>query len=63
MVPVTAGERYAIVAKSATSAGCYGLAYNDAAPYAGGGAAYSSTSGTTFTAETNRSLKFQTFVR
>jgi hypothetical protein len=63
MVPVTAGERYAIVVKSTTSAGCYGLAYDDAAPYPGGGAAYSSTGGTTFTAEANRSLKFQTFVR
>jgi hypothetical protein len=62
-VQVSAGQRYAIVAKSATSVGCYGLEFNDTAPYAGGGAAYSSTSGTTFTAEANRSLKFQTFVQ
>jgi hypothetical protein len=62
-IEVKAGERYAIVAKSASTMGCYGLEFNDAAPYPGGGAAYSSTSGATFTAEANRTLRFQTFVQ
>jgi hypothetical protein len=61
-IEVTSGTRYTVVIKSATTTGCYGLAYNDNAPYAGGGAAYSSDSGKTFTAETNRTLKFQTTV-
>jgi hypothetical protein len=61
-IAVTSGTRYAIVVRSATTAGSYGLEYNDAAPYPGGGAAYSNNSGTSFTAETNRTLKFYTTV-
>lgn len=62
-ITVTSGTRYAIVVKSAaTAAGTFGFEYSDAAPYPGGGAAYSSNSGTSFTAETNRSLKFYTAV-
>jgi hypothetical protein len=61
-ITVTSGTRYAIVVRSATTAGSYGMEYNDAAPYPGGGAAYSSNSGTSFTAETNRTLKFYTTV-
>ncbi len=61
-IPVTAGSRYAIVVRSAASAGCYGMEYNDSAPYPGGGAAYSNNSGASFAAETNRTLKFETHV-
>ncbi|MBB5874329.1 hypothetical protein F4553_007763 [Allocatelliglobosispora scoriae] len=61
-VAVTQGSRYAIVVRSATTGGCYGLAYNDSAPYPGGGGAYSSNGGATFSAEANRTLKFQTTI-
>jgi hypothetical protein len=61
-IPVTAGTRYTIVTRSATSAGCYGLEYNDKAPYPGGGEAYSNNTGASFGAEANRSLKFYTTV-
>jgi hypothetical protein len=61
-IRVVAGTRYAIVVSSNTTAGCYGLAYNDAAPYPGGGAAYSKNSGASFAAETNRTMKFYTTV-
>jgi hypothetical protein len=60
---VQAGVRYAIVVKSASSNGRYGLEYNDSAPYRGGGAAYSSDDGRTFSAEKNRTLMFRTFIR
>ena len=61
---VEAGVRYTMIVKTAsTSAGRYGLQYNDSAPYPGGGAIYSSTRGTRFVYETNRTLMFQTFVR
>jgi hypothetical protein len=62
-VPVEMGVRYTIVAKSTATVGCYGVEYSDAAPYPGGGAAYSASGGTTFAAEMNRTLKFQTFVQ
>jgi hypothetical protein len=57
-VAVTAGTRYGIVASSSATVGCYGLTYNDSAPYPGGGEAYSSNGGSSFVAETNRSSKF-----
>ncbi|GIH09433.1 hypothetical protein Rhe02_75000 [Rhizocola hellebori] len=60
-IPVTAGIRYGIQVQSTTTAGCYGLTYNDTAPYPGGGEAYS-TNGTTYIAETNRSSKFETTI-
>jgi hypothetical protein len=59
-VAVTAGTRYAILVRSSTTTGCYGLTYNDAAPYPGGGEAYST--GGAFVAEANRSSKFETTV-
>ena len=59
---VQAGVRYAIVIKSASSNGNYGFEYNDAAPYPGGGAAYSRDNGGTFSIERNRSLMFRTFI-
>ncbi len=61
-IAVTAGTRYGLLVKSATSSGCYGMAYNDSSPYPGGGEAYSSNSGSTFSAESGRSLKFSTSV-
>ncbi len=61
-IAVKAGVRYAIVVKSASSKGCYGFEYNDSAPYPGGGAAYSSDNGSTFSVEQNRALMFRTFI-
>ncbi|MEU4250243.1 family 43 glycosylhydrolase [Amycolatopsis sp. NPDC026612] len=61
-VTVTAGQRYGLMVRSATTTGCYGLAYNDSAPYPGGGEAYSHDNGSTFRAEAGRSLKFSTGV-
>ncbi|MEV7622796.1 family 43 glycosylhydrolase [Actinoplanes sp. NPDC089786] len=59
---VTAGVRYGIVVRSATTTGCYGLVHNDAAPYPGGGEAYSSDSGVTFRPEAGRTTKFETTI-
>jgi len=61
-VPVEVGKRYAFVLSSATSKGCYGIAYSDDAPYSDGGAAYSNNGGSTFKKEVNRSLMFQTII-
>ena len=61
-IQVTAGTRYGIEVKSANTQGCYGMIHNDAAPYPGGGEAYSSDTGTTFTAETNRTTAFTTTI-
>ena len=61
-ISVIKGERYAIVLKSESSAGCYGFECSDVAPYPGGGAAVSSDAGKSFSAEKNRTLKFQTFI-
>jgi glycosyl hydrolase family 43 len=52
-----AGERLAIVVKSATTTGCYGLAYNDNDPLPGGTALYSSDSGSTWRQEPSRDLR------
>ncbi|MEV8374782.1 family 43 glycosylhydrolase [Kribbella sp. NPDC056861] len=56
-VQATAGERFAVVAKSATTGGCYGLAYNDHDPLAGGAALYSNDNGTTWRQEQSRDLR------
>ena len=61
-VPVTAGVSYGFLVKSVATTGCYGMAYNDADPYPAGGEAYSNDGGTTFNAETGRSLMFSTSV-
>lgn len=61
-IAVTAGTRYGIALKSTTTAGCYGMVYNDSAPYPGGGQAYSDNSGATYRVEANRSTKFSTTV-
>ncbi|GAA2355540.1 hypothetical protein Cme02nite_48210 [Catellatospora methionotrophica] len=60
-ISVTAGTRYGIVARSTTTSGLYGWAFNENAPYPSGGSAYKNSGGS-WTAETNRSLKFQTTV-
>lgn len=62
-IQVVEGKRYAIVLSSKTQKGCYGVAYNDFAPYTGGGAAYSSDAGGSFKKEENRSLMFQTIIQ
>jgi hypothetical protein len=62
-VPVTRGTQYAIVASSATTQGCYGVATSDASPYRGGHAAASSDGGQTFTAQPSGDLKFLTIVK
>jgi hypothetical protein len=62
-IRVTRGESYAIVASSAASQGCYGIAVSDANPYARGQAAASSDGGQTFTAQPGSDLKFLTVVR
>jgi len=62
-INVTAGVRYAIVVSSAVSQGRYGFEYNDSAPYPGGGEAYSSNTGATFSAEKNRSFMFRTYIQ
>lgn len=62
VIPVTKGKRYAIVLKSASSAGCYGIEINNFASYPDGGAAISSDAGNSFSAEKNQLLKFQTFI-
>jgi Glycosyl hydrolases family 43 len=61
-VPVTSGSTYAIVASSATTQGCYGVATSTANPYPGGYAAASSDGGQTFTAQPGSDLKFLTVV-
>lgn len=62
-IPVIRGKRYCIVVSSTSSAGCYGYAYNDFAPYPGGGETYSVDGGKNYSVEKNRSLKFQTIIQ
>lgn len=61
-IPVKSGQPYAIVLRSTTEKGCYGVALNDFSPYDSGGAAYSSTNGASFSKEKNRSLMFRVIV-
>lgn len=61
-IPVTSGQRYAIVAESDTTTGCYGWEFNDSNPYAGGNGFYK-VRGQNWTAEPGRDLKFLTTVR
>jgi hypothetical protein len=60
---VKAGAKYALVVHSVSTKGCYSFQYNDLAPYPGGGASISNDGGKTFTAETNRTLRFETYVQ
>jgi hypothetical protein len=62
-IQVRAGERYAIVLKSASVNGRYGLERNDTAPHSGGAATCSRDGGKTYSCEPNRKLMFRTFIR
>ena len=59
-IAVTVGQRYGIQLRAATTRGCYGMNYNDANLYSRGQELYSNTTGSSFSVETNRSLKFFT---
>jgi hypothetical protein len=61
-VKVTRGSRYAVLASSSTTQGCYGFAENTGNPYRGGSAATSTDGGATFTAAPSTDLKFLTTV-
>lgn len=61
-VRVARGARYAVIASSTTSQGCYGVAESVADPYPRGYAAVSTDGGQTFTARPARDLKFRTIV-
>jgi hypothetical protein len=51
---------YTVVLGSATTTGCYGVAFDDQNPYPGGTSAVSTDGGATFTPEPTRDLKFYT---
>jgi glycosyl hydrolase family 43 len=61
-VHVTAGDQFALVISSATTRGCYAMAYADSNPYPSGGALYSNDSGATWRPENGRDLHFRTQV-
>ena len=61
-IHVIAGKHYAIVLKSASTAGCFGFEYNNSISFPEGGAAFSSDKGKTFIAEENKMLMFQSFI-
>lgn len=61
-IPVVAGRKYALRLRSSTTAGCYGMEYNDYDPYAGGWESYSADAGIGFTPEPARDIKFTTAV-
>jgi hypothetical protein len=60
-LPVTAGESFALVISSATTRGCYGMAYADSNPYAAGGALYTND-GATWRPEQARDLHLRAIV-
>ena len=60
---VHAGERFALVVRSATTRGAYGIAYSDTTPYAGGRALISYDGGRTWTAEAGRALHVEVDTR
>jgi hypothetical protein len=61
-VRVRRGAEYAVRLGSSTATGCYGVAFNDQAPYSGGASAISTDGGAGFTSEPARDLKFHTSV-
>jgi hypothetical protein len=61
-IRVVRAAHYSVRLSSATTQGCYGLAYNDTDPYPGGTSAVSTDGGSTFTTEPARDLKFVTTV-
>ena len=60
---VASGERLAIVVRSSTTRGAYGVLYNDDAAYAGGSESYSSNAGAGFSTEKGRVLRFAATVK
>ncbi len=56
---VTAGQRFAVVARTQATRGAYGIAYSDTAPYAGGVASISHDSGATWAVEEGRTLHLE----
>jgi hypothetical protein len=62
-MPVTAGKRYAVIIKSATTKGCYGFAYSDILTDPNNVASISNDGGVSFSAERNRVLKLEVAVR
>jgi hypothetical protein len=60
---VQSGKTYAFVIKTSSSKGCYGLEYKDKSLYPGGGMAVSKNNGASFTAQPDKMIKFETFIR
>ena len=58
-VHVVPGERLALVISSATTSGCYGLAYRGSDPYPSGAELYSSDGGGSWRPESGRALHFR----
>lgn len=58
---LTAGTKYGIRVKTSAAANSYGFGYNDSNLYTNGEERYSSNSGSSWTTETNRDLKFATY--
>lgn len=61
-LPVHAGDRYAIVMRTAATRGAYGWAYDDADPYAAGGEWYAPAADAAWRPEAGRDLRFETLV-
>ncbi|GAB3453651.1 family 43 glycosylhydrolase [Actinophytocola sediminis] len=62
-VKVRRGERFALVVRTTSNTGFYGIAYTDTNPYSGGTALVSRNSGTTWQVEAGRSLHLAAEVR
>jgi hypothetical protein len=61
-VAVRAGRMYALVLRTATPQGCFGVALSDHDPYVGGAASLSGDGGATWAADAGRDLAFTTTV-
>ncbi|UZR97187.1 family 43 glycosylhydrolase [Chondrinema litorale] len=61
-IKVKASKKYVLVVKSTSSKGCFGIEFNDNAPYAEGACILSTDNGNSFSIIDNRTLMFQTFV-
>lgn len=61
-VHVVPGERLALVISSATTSGCYRLAYSDSDPYSSGAELYSSDGGRSWRPESGRALHFRAVI-
>ena len=60
---VTAGQRFAVVARTNATRGAYGIAYTDTTRYSGGVASISHDGGNTWSVENNRALHVEADVR